>query len=433
MARPAGMLEWPACDEVERRETGGAVAVTEVVGAGPATTRGPVRRVAAWSFLALGLVISMLGPALPGIQATFGLGMAEVGLLAVLNSGGYVISVFVGGLAADRWGRRRLLLAGTATLALSVTAFALAPSWPLALAASALVGVGSGLVDGPINALITEHSGEQRGADLNLTHAFFGFGAVAGPLLAGLLLAASLGWRWLYLPGGLLAVALAALTWRLDLGQERLTPAGGGHGRAVLAAPVVWLLAVVLCLYVGVELMIGTWAFSHLRLAFGAGDGAAGLGTALYWGGITLGRFIMGALGSRVGPHQLIVGNVVAAAVALGLLVAAPTLPLAIAALLGVGVALANIFPAVVAAGGEIYPEAAGTVSGALIAAGGLGGAVFPWLAGVVGEAAGLETALAYGIGLLAVMLVAELSVIGLQRRSPGGRIVRAAQGGRTR
>ena len=397
---------------------------------GATAARRPVRRVAAWGFLALGLVISMLGPALPGLRETFGLGLAEVGLLALVNSAGYVVSVFLGGLAADRWGRRPLLLAGAGLLAAGAALICQAPNWALELLSSSLVGIGGGLVDGPVNALINEHSGEQRGADLNLTHGFFGVGAVIGPLLAGVMLAAGLSWRWLYLPGALLAVVLIWLTVRLSLGPERVTAAGGGHGRAVLRAPVIWLLAVVLCLYVGVELMIGTWAFSHLRLAFAAGDGAAGIGTAVYWGGITLGRFLIGLLGARLSAHQLIVGNVVGAAAALGLLVAVPTLPLAVGALALVGLALANIFPAVVAVGGEVYPQAAGTVSGTLIAAGGVGGAVFPWLTGVVAEQAGLGLALAGGLALLVIMLVAELAVIGLQRRRLIGGLAEAETAG---
>ena len=379
--------------------------------------RRPARAVAAWGLLALGFVVSVFGPAVPGIREDFGLGLAEVGLLAVVNSLGYVGGVLTGGLVADRHGRRRVVLAGAGALVVSVLAFMLAPTWPLALLASALVGVAIGLVDGPANALVNEHSGQARGGDLNLVHGFFGVGSVIGPLLAGGLLAFGVGWRWVYLPAMLVAVALGWRAWRLPLGAEPALPGGLTELRLLTREPIIWLLALILCLYVGVEMMVGAWAFSHLRTAFAAGNAAAGLASALFWGGLTLGRLLMGALGDRLHPHHLIIGNVVGAAVTLGLLVVAPTLWLAVIVLGLIGLTLANIFPAVIAVAGEAYPRAVGATSGLLIAAGGVGGAIFPWLTGVVGEMAGLGVALAGGLGLLALLFAAELAVLLLQRR----------------
>ena len=367
--------------------------------------------------------MSTLGPAVPGIRETFGLSLGEVGSLQALSAVGYLVSVFAGGVVADRLGARPVLLTGAGGLIAGIGVFVGASAWPLVVLGSTLLGVGCGLIDGTVNALVSEHSGTHRGADLNLTHGFFGLGAVLSPLVAGLLLTAGLGWRWLYVPGVLAAVVLFAVTWRLDLGPRRAVVADERPTLAVLAAPVVSLLALVLCLYVGVEMTVATWAFSHLQAAFAAGDAIAGGATALYWGGITLGLFVMGSIGARFSAHQLIVGNVVGTTIALGLMVAAPSLPLAVLGLALIGLSLANIFPAAMAVAGEAYPRAVGTVMGALIAAGGVGGALFPWLTGVAAERTGLGPALAGGLALLLVMLVAERAIIALERRERRARL----------
>jgi fucose permease len=380
------------------------------------SARFAVRRAIISGMMAMGLFISIVGPVLPGVRATFGLTLGEAGLLALANSVGYVISGFVGGLLADRWDRRLILLIGAAAMAGGAIAFMLAPSWPLLLLGTAIIGVGVGTVDAPGNALINEHSGRWRGADLNLAHGFFGVGAIVGPLLAGWLLAAGLNWRWLAAPAFVATLALIGLTWGLRLPSRRADAGPARIDWSVLRQPLLILLGVVLCLYVGVEMMVGAWAFSHLQTAFDAGDGVAGVATALYWGGLTVGRFVMGTVGARIGPHALIVGNAVGAALALGLLVAAPTLPLAIAGLALVGLALANVFPEVLAIAGAAFPNAGGAATGALVAAGGLGGSLFPWLSGIVAERYGLGAALAGGVALLAALLVVEGLVIRQQR-----------------
>ncbi len=379
------------------------------------TSRHAVRRLACVGLLAIGLIASAPGPALPGIRDTFHVTLGELGLLQVVSSSGYLLSAFVAGVMADHLGARRVLLAAVGALLAGVAGFVTTSAWSVALVGCTLLGCGAGGLDGLVNALVNEHSGDARGADLNVTHGFFGVGAVGGPLLGGFLLASGFSWRSVYAAGALATAATGVIAWRLRLGRVRSADAAA-PSLSVLLTPVVALLAVVLCLYVGVELSVGTWAFTHLQTAFGAGDAAAGTATALFWAGIMVGRFAMGTIGARIGPHRLIVGNAVAAAAALACMVLAPTLVLAVVALTIFGVAIANIFPAVIAVAGEAYPHALGTVTGALIATGGVGAAIFPWLTGVVAEGHGLTIALGGGVVLLAAVLVVELAVIRLVR-----------------
>ena len=397
------------------------MAVPEIAASAPGAVaavsayRLPVRQLACVGLLEIGLVASAAGPALSGLRATFGVSLSELGVLQAVGALGYLLAAFGAGVLADRIGTRTVLLASVAIVLAGFAFYLTAPTWPVALVGSTVLGCGVGAIDGVINVLVTGHSGEHRGADLNLTHGFFGVGAVGGPLLGGFLLATGLGWQSVYAAGVVATIAVGVLGWRLRLDRSHVAHVEA-PSLAVIATPTVVLLATILALYVGVELSIGNWAFTYLRTTYGAGDAVAGAATALFWGGIMCGRFAMGTIGTRVTPHQLIVANAVAAALALAVTVAAPTLPLAVIALTMVGVAIANIFPAVIAIAGEEYPHAVGTVTGALIAMGGLGGAIFPWLVGVVAERASLGVALGGGVVLLVAVLLAELTVLRLRR-----------------
>ena len=64
-----------------------------------------------------------------------------------------------------------------------------------------------------------------------------------------------------------------------------------------------------------------------------------------------------------------------------------------------------------------VYPRRFATLAGILVAAGGLGGLVFPWLGGVVGQAWGLRGTIWLGTCLAAALLI--LFALFVSRRRP--------------
>ena len=89
---------------------------------------------------------SVLNVALPAIRASYGAGSADVQW--VVNA--YLLPLsallLLGGALGDHYGRRRLLIGGTALFAFASLACALAPSLPLLLAARAMQGIGAALL-----------------------------------------------------------------------------------------------------------------------------------------------------------------------------------------------------------------------------------------------------------------------------------------------
>ena len=63
------------------------------------------------------------------------------------------------------------------------------------------------------------------------------------------------------------------------------------------------------------------------------------------------------------------------------------------------------MFPISLALAGNVYPESRGKTSGAMIAAGTLGGAFLPWLQGRLGggRSGGMELVLLLAVALLAI------------------------------
>lgn len=198
--------------------------------------------------------------------------------------------LLLGGAAGDRFGRRRLLIAGTGLFALASAGCALAPGMQVLLASRLLQGVGAAmLMPNSLAILGATFSGEAKGRAIGVWAATGAAMGALGPVLGGWLI--DLGsWRaifllnlplalgaillaWRYVPqdddggqapldwaGGVLATAgLGALTWALTLGSGR---SGWTPGALIIAFAALALLAV----FVAVEHRRGRRAMMPLVL-----------------------------------------------------------------------------------------------------------------------------------------------------------------------
>jgi MFS transporter, FHS family, glucose/mannose:H+ symporter len=284
---------------------------------------------------AIGMLLSLYGPAIPQLRAAYGVGGSGSALVLSAH--------FAGGMAGIGWWglERRLatrawLAAATALLAAGSAGIAFAPAWPVVLMAAFCLGTGFGVAAVELNVLLAEAFGERAAAVLNLLGACFGAGAVAGPLAV----AATGGYRVPFCAGALLALA--------GLGLARDLPAPAAASAPLRDEPpsgmVGWF--VTLCvLYVGIESGVGGWEATSL-LAAGSGAIAAANWTAGFWAALTAGRLLAIPLALRFAPPVLAAGSLLLTAAGLGL---AHVPALAPAAYTLTGLALGPVFPTVLA------------------------------------------------------------------------------------
>jgi EmrB/QacA subfamily drug resistance transporter len=233
---------------------------------------------------------SVVNVALPAMGK--GLGAGASALQWVVNS--YLLPLsallLLGGAAGDHFGRRRLLMMGTALFALASLGCALAPGLPVLLASRLFQGIGAALLMPNSLAILGQtFSGESKGRAIGIWAAAGAAMGAIGPVLGGWLVdldswraiflinlplaSAAIVLAWRYVPrdlftrdnpldiyGGLLAtVGLGALTWALTVGSGT----NGWTSGAILAAT----LAMGLLLYfVWIERRRGEGAMMPLGL-----------------------------------------------------------------------------------------------------------------------------------------------------------------------
>ncbi len=353
-------------------------------------------------FVAVGVVLSLYGPAIPELQEHFGVGAAASGLVLSAHFAGAMVGIAGWALLDRRLGTGASLRLAAALLVAGATGLALAPVWPVALAAAAVVGVGFGVLVVALNTLFAAGFGDRSAAMLNLLGACFGAGATLGPLA----FAATGGFRGPFLGGAVLAAA--GLPLMRDVRRAPVSGSPAGSGRPALALIGGFVLLYVL--YVGVESGVGGWEATSL-LAHGAGEAAAANWTAGYWAAITVGRLLAIPLALRVAPPRLVAGALLLAAAALTLAYPPPLAPFAYTL---TGLALAPVFPTGLAWLAAAAPSAR-ALTALVIAGAQLGGVVFP---AVIGWLIDASSPAVIPSALLAVALACLGTALLLLRRS---------------
>jgi FSR family fosmidomycin resistance protein-like MFS transporter len=282
---------------------------------------------------------------LPLWAAELGLSFAQVGTIRTAYTGGMALFQIPAGFLAERWGERRLLAAGTAVTALSFIAVGSAEGYLSLLALLLAAGLASG-VQHPLSSSLVSKAYETSGRRAALgTYNFSGDIGKAAVAAAIGLLTAVIGWRAAgaaYGVLGLLAAgAIALVLGRLAVGAAEPADAGDGtrgsgwgirDGRGFGALAAIGMIDN--ATRTGFLTFVG-----FVLIAKGSSVAGVGVALSLVFVGGAVGKIVCGFIADRVGVIRTVVLTEAATTLAILTVVAAP-LPLALAVLPPLGVAL---------------------------------------------------------------------------------------------
>jgi fucose permease len=361
--------------------------------------------VAYLSFILIGLYDGLLGVAWPSIRHTFEVPLDSLGLILAASMGGFFIVGINSGPIISRVGVGWLLLIGQGLRAAGALGLALIPSWWGVIGAALLAGMGNGALDAGLNTYIATRYNPSR---LNWLHACYGIGATLAPPLLLTALRAGQAWQLAYLvvaglQGALtLYFALTLRRWQVRPAQTGVIPAPPSHTRTrdTLRIPVVWLGILLFFLYTGLESAAGQWTYTLFTEERLIAASTAGFWISVYWGTFTAGRILIGFVADRVRTERLLTAGMLGTVVGAALLWWNPVEGVGFAGLALMGFSLAPTYPGLIA----VTPRRVGAdhtanTIGFQVAAGSLGAAALPGLAGIVARNLGLATVPPYLLG----------------------------------
>ncbi|WP_205215162.1 MFS transporter [Amycolatopsis albispora] len=173
------------------------------------------------------LDVSMVGVALPSIQAELGLSTSALQWVISAYVLGYGGLLLLGGRTADLLGRRRVFLVAVAVFAVASLFGGLVDSGPLLIASRFIKGLAAAFTAPAALSIITTtfHEGPARNKAISIFAVFGASGYSAGLVFSGLL--TEVGWRWTFLLP--VPIALAALVAALKLIPQYRPETGSGY------------------------------------------------------------------------------------------------------------------------------------------------------------------------------------------------------------
>jgi fucose permease len=333
-------------------------------------------------FVLNGIVICLIGPLLPLFREKWALDDSHAGLFSTMQFAFSLAGVLLSSQLIAAKGFKPAIIIGLALLGVG---FALlnAPTFGLALAASAIYGLGYGFATPGTNLWVGESYGERRASALNVANLAWGVGAIASSPLAFLAIHAARVTFLLYVVGALCAL-LAIFLFRMDFGQppHHENELAGDSGSASFGAAIP--LGILFFVYVGTEVGTSYWAALHAQRATPWTGNSFTLAPMFFFAGLLGGRGAAAAILFRVKEATVAIGGILLAAAGELLFLSSRSAAGLFAGAFFAGLGLSSLYPIWVAWLSKWFGARARKVGGVMFALAAAGASSMPALVGVV-------------------------------------------------
>ncbi|MFV0566798.1 MAG: MFS transporter [Flavobacteriaceae bacterium] len=262
------------------------------------------------AFISLGLPDTLLGSGWPSIYKSLNVPVHFAGIIAMIVAAGTVISSLFSARLIKRFGTATITAASVLTTALALLGFAISKDFIYLCLLALPLGLGAGCVDVALNNYVALH---YKAKHMNWLHCFWGVGAAIGPFIMASYLAEGKSWTngystvgWLQI-GLFLVLLLSFPLWAKkenrqneDASEQKMS------FKTLRAVPgLKSALAVFFC-YCTIEATFGLWGASYLVFTKGFKAEDAAKLVAIYYAGITIGRFVSGFASLKLSNQNLV-------------------------------------------------------------------------------------------------------------------------------
>ena len=376
------------------------------------------------AFISLGLPDSLLGAGWPVMHTELGVSVSFMGIISMVISGGTIISSLLSDKLTHKFGTRAVTVASVLLTVAALFGFSFSGSFSMLIIFAVPYGLGAGAIDAALNNYVALH---YKAKHMSWLHCFWGVGAIISPFIMSFALK-NLNWNSGYRIVGFIQLAIALLllvtlpVWKINKTESTADTKRVGLTAALKIKGVPFLL-IGFFAYCAAEATAMYWASTYFTEVKGiSGDRAASF-AALFYIGITLGRFASGFITERLGDRRMILlGTGILACGIMILLIPVQSYMTAFAAFLVIGFGCAPIYPCIIhSTPANFGAENSGAIIGIQMASAYVGSTFIPPLFGLFGNAVGFSVMPVYLLAFFALMIIMTEATFRIMGK-PGGK-----------
>ena len=376
------------------------------------------------AFVSLGLPDALLGSAWPIMYQEFAVPVSYSGTVFMIICGGTILSSLNSEKLNRRFGTGKITTISVFLTAIALFGFSISHSFLMLCLFAIPYGLGAGSVDAALNHYVALHYSSRH---MSWLHCMWGLGASVGPYIMGFVLQRGEPWNRGYLIVSIIQFILAIILfcslslWKKNPEELKENAASTAKQEApkqeapkqralslkeVFAIPGAKESLASFYGYCALEQTVGLWAGSFMVLALGMEEKLAASYVALFYFGITFGRFLSGFFTMKWKDEQMVLGGSAIVFFGIFLLFTPWSKALVLPALILIGLGCAPVYPSVIHSTPYNFGvEHSSALIGAQMAAAYVGTLIMPPFFGVLGRSFSMKLFPYYSMFLLLFMV----------------------------
>ena len=361
------------------------------------------------AFISLGLPYSLLGSGWPVMHTELGVPVSFMGMVSMVISGGTIVSSLFSDRLTKRLGTRTVTVISVFLTVVALFGFSFSNSFWMLITFVVPYCLGAGAIDAALNNYVALH---YKAKHMSWLHCFWGVGTIVSPFIMGYALK-NLTWNGGYRIVGIIQLAIAVLllvtlpVWSVNKETDEKIGKSVGLIGALKIKGVPFLLTGFFA-YCAAEATAMQWASTYFAEVKKIPPERAASFAALFYIGITFGRFVSGFITDKLGDRKMILtGTAVLICGIIVLIIPTASYLTAFAAFLVIGFGCAPIYPCIIhSTPSNFGTENSGAIIGIQMASAYVGSTFIPPLFGLLGNSAGFEIMPLYLLGFFVLMIV---------------------------
>lgn len=361
------------------------------------------------AYISLGLPDSLLGAGWPAMYTELNTSVTSMGIVSMVISGGTILSSLASDALTRKLSTRAITVISVFLTAAALFGFSVSTRFWMLIVFAVPYGLGAGAIDAALNNYVALHYSSRH---MSWLHCFWGVGTIVSPFVMSYALSHAT-WNSGYRTVAFMQLAIGVLllvtvrVWNVN-GRTETHATESISLRNALKIKGVPFLLIGFFAYCAAEATTMYWASTYMAEVRGVGPERAAQFAALFYIGITAGRFLSGFVTDRLGDRKMIILGTCVLFCGIALL-ALPVGSCAVAGFVVIGFGCAPIYPCVIHSTPDNFGAAhSGAIIGIQMASAYVGTTFIPPLFGLLGRLLGFEIMpiyLAVFFGLMIAMI----------------------------